>query len=145
MAAGTIGAFCEFAVGEPAAFRRELADSLISLGWLRVVLMNQRAPLPDGDDGLRGVHPDTEIFTEFVWPAYVEVPGRVFACRSFMGERRVLEVEARLRARSGGRCVWKRWRPSPGHEYIELRGQALPPLRDAEIARPPYPRRSIQA
>ena len=72
LAAGTIRAFCEFAVGNTDGFRRELAESLISLPWLRVFLMNQRASLPDGDDGFRGVHPDTELFTEFVWPAYVE-------------------------------------------------------------------------
>lgn len=97
LAAGTIRAFCEFAVGNKAAFRRELAESLISLPWLRSFLINQRAPLPDGDDGFRGFHPDRDLFTEFVWPAYSEVPGLVFACRSFLGEARVLEAEAGLR------------------------------------------------
>jgi tetratricopeptide (TPR) repeat protein len=97
LGAGTIRAFCEFAVGNKDGFRRELAEALISLPWLRVFLMNQRAPLPDGDDGFRGIHPDLELFTEFVWPAYVEVPGLVFACRSFLSEARVLEAEARLR------------------------------------------------
>ena len=97
MAAGAIRAFCEFAVGNRAAFRRELAEALISLPWLRVFLMNQRAPLPDGDDGFRGIHPDLDLFTQFVWPAYVEVPDLVHACRSFLGEPGVLEAEAGLR------------------------------------------------
>ena len=82
-----IEAFCEFAVGNAGGFRRELAKALISLPWLRVFLMNQRAPLPDGDDGFRGIQPDMELFTEFAWPAYVEVPGLVHACRSFLTER----------------------------------------------------------
>ena len=86
LTAGTIRAFCEFSVGNKAAFRRELAESLISLPWLRVFLMNQRTPLPEGDDGFRGFHPDLKLFTEFVWPAYSEVPGLVFACRSFLSE-----------------------------------------------------------
>jgi hypothetical protein len=125
LAAGTIRAFCEFGVGNMVAFRRELAESLISLPWLRVFLMNQRAPLPDGDDGFRGVHPDTELFTEFVWPAYVEVQGLVVACRSFLSEARVLEEEAGLR---------KYWKAFDGHgenrvgtfaEWLALCGQAL--------------------
>jgi tetratricopeptide (TPR) repeat protein len=125
MAAGTIRAFCEFAVGNLVAFRRELAESLISLPWLRVFLMNQRAPLPDGDDGLRGVHPDTELFSEFVFPAYVEVPGLVFACRSFLGEARVLEVEARLRKYWKG--YWGRGddRVGSSGEWRAMCGEAL--------------------
>jgi len=97
MSAGAIRAFCEFAVGNTVAFRRELAEALISLPWLRVFLMNQRAPLPDGDDGFRSIRPDMELFTEFVWPAVVKVPDLVHACRSFLSEPRVLEAETRLR------------------------------------------------
>ena len=66
--------------------------------------MAQRTPLPDGDDGFRSVQPDVELFTEFVWPAYVEVPGLVQACRSFLGEGTVLEVE------EGLRMYWKGYR-----------------------------------
>ena len=97
LTAAAIRAFCEFAVGNAGGFRRELAQALISLPWLRLFLMNQRAPLPDGDDGFRGIQPDMELFTEFAWPAYVEVPGLVHACRSFLTEPRVLQAEAELR------------------------------------------------
>ncbi len=132
MAAGTIRAFCEFGVGNKAAFRRELAESLISLPWLRVFLMNQRAPLPDGDDGFRGVHPDLDLFTEFVWPAYVEVPGLIFACRSFLSEARVLETEARLRQYWKG--YWGRGAERVGSsaEWRTLCGEALEAMADHE-------------
>ena len=119
MAANRRGVGCgaerEFAVGDMDGFRRELAESLISLPWLRAFFMNQRVPLPDGDDGFRGIHPDLELFIEFVWPAYVEVSELVHACRSFLSETRVPEAEARLRkrtglarSRSGGGCVERR-------------------------------------
>lgn len=81
--------------------------------------------MPDGDDGFRGVHPDLKLFTEFVWPAYVEVPGLVFACRSFLSEARVLEVEAGLRK------YWKGYRGRGDHgvgfnaEWRALRGEAV--------------------
>ena len=125
MAAGTIRAFCEFAIGNRVAFRREMAESLISLPWLRGFLMNQRAPLPDGDDGFRGVRPDVELFTEFVWPAYVEVPGLVFACRSFMSEPRVLDAEAKLRSYWKG--YWGRGDNQVGSpaEWRALCGESL--------------------
>jgi hypothetical protein len=98
LAAATIRAFCEYALGDTVAFRTELAEALVSLPWLRIFLVNQRAPLPGGDDGFRGIRPDLELFSEFVWPAYVEVPGLVLACRSFLSEPSVLEAEARLRS-----------------------------------------------
>ena len=123
--AGAIRAFCEFAVGNKAAFRWELAETLISLPWVRVFLMNQRAPLPDGDDGIRAVHPDHELFSDFVFPAYVEVPGLVQACRSFLSEPRVLAAEAGLRKYWKG--YWGRGADRLGSsaEWRALCGQAL--------------------
>jgi len=47
-----------------------------------------------------------ELFTEFAWPAYVEVPGLVHACRSFLAEPRVLQAEAELRRY--GKGYWGR-------------------------------------
>jgi len=87
--------------------------------------MNQRAPLPDGDDGFRGVHPDLELFEEFVWPACVEVPGLVQACRSFLSEPRVLEAEAGLRRYWKG--YWGRGADRVGSspEWRALCGEAL--------------------
>ncbi|MBE0548486.1 MAG: hypothetical protein IH627_12745 [Rubrivivax sp.] len=125
LSAGAIRAFCEFAVGNKAAFRRELAEALISLPWLRVFLMSQRAHLPDGDDGIRGIHPDLELFTQFVWPAYVEVPGLVHACRSFLSEPRVLAAEAGLRRYWKG--YWGRGADRVGSsaEWRALCGEAL--------------------
>lgn len=80
-----------------ALFRRELAQVLISLPWLRTFLLNQRAPLPDGDDGFRGIHPDTELFYEFVWPVYTSLPGLMDACRRFLAEPLVQQLESELR------------------------------------------------
>lgn len=97
MAAGTIRAFCEYSLDNHALFRRELAQALISLPWLRTFLLNQRAPLPDGDDGFRGIHPDTELFYEFVWPVYTSLPGLMDACRRFLAEPLVQQLESELR------------------------------------------------
>ena len=97
LTAAAIRAFCEQAVGNSAAFRRELAEALISLPWLRVFLLNQSKSLPDGDDGFRGVQPDLETFLEFAWPAYLAVPGLKDACRRFLMEPQVLRAEAELR------------------------------------------------
>lgn len=74
LAAGTIRAFCEFAVGNRAAFRREVAESLISPPWLRVFLMNQRAPLPEGDDGFRGLQTNSTACPMDNWRVTSEHP-----------------------------------------------------------------------
>lgn len=111
MTAAAIRAFSEFTLGNRSAFRRELADALISLPVLRLLLLNQVGPLPDGDDGYRGIRPDLDLFMEFAWPVYIEVPGMRTACRAFLAEPHVLEVEAELRkywkglSRSGGERV----------------------------------------
>lgn len=97
MTAATVRAFCEYAVGNQALFRRELARALISLPWLRTFLLNQRTPLPDGDEGFRGFHPDTELLYEFAWPVYISLPGLMDACRRILAEPLVQQVEAELR------------------------------------------------
>lgn len=97
MTAAVIRAFSAFALGNATAFRRDLADALISLPVVRLLLLNQTGPLPDGDDGYRGIHPELEVFMEFAWPVYNDVPGLRKACCAFLAEPRVLEVEAELR------------------------------------------------
>jgi hypothetical protein len=97
LTAAAIRAFCEHAAGHPARFRQELAEALISLPWLRKFLLNQTAPLPDGDDGFRVMHPDLETFTDFGWPAYLAVPGLRKACKAFLSEPMVLQAEDELR------------------------------------------------
>ena len=97
MTAAVVRAFTEFALGNRTAFRREMADALISLPVIRLLLLNQATPLPDGDDGYRGIHAELETFMEFAWPVLTEVPGLRRACQAFLAEPRVLEVEARLR------------------------------------------------
>lgn len=97
MTAALVRAFSEYALGNRTAFRRELADALISLPVIRLLLLNQTTPLPDGDDGYRGIRPELETFMEFAWPVYTEVPGLRRACQAFLAEPRVHEVEARLR------------------------------------------------
>jgi hypothetical protein len=95
--AKVITAFCEYAVGNQAEFRHGLASSLISLPWLRLFLLNQSKPLPDGDDGFRTMRPDEMVFSKFVRPAYRAVPGLMNACKSFLAEPLVLQAEAELR------------------------------------------------
>jgi hypothetical protein len=95
--AGAIRAFCEYAIDNQAGFRQALVGALISLPWLRRFLLNQRAPLPEGDDGIRGLRPDTETFDEFAWPAYCAVPGLRKSCESFLAEPLVLQAEDELR------------------------------------------------
>ena len=95
--AAAIKAFSDFALDNHVMFRRNLAAALISLPWLRQFLLNQSKPLPDGDDGSRGMLPDLELFSEFAWPAYVAVPGLRKACSDFLAEPLVLRAEAELR------------------------------------------------
>mgnify|MGYP003382426621 CR=1 FL=1 len=95
--AAAIRAFCEYAVGNHAGFRMELTAALISLPWLRKFLLNQRAPLPDGDDGFRGILSEMETFSDFAWPAYNVVPGLRKACEAFLNDPLVLQAEADLR------------------------------------------------
>ena len=129
LTAAAIRAFCEHALGNRAAFRRELADALISLPWLRVFLLNQSKPLTDGDDGFRGVQPDLEAFLEFAWPAYAAVPGLRDACRSFLAEPRVLRAEAELR------LYWKGYWGRGGGRVGSLEGwRALSAKARREIA-----------
>jgi hypothetical protein len=97
MTAAVIRAFCEFALGNGTAFRRELAEALVSLPVLRLLLLNQAGPLPEGDDGYRGIRPELDVFMAFAWGVYHEVPGLRNACCSFLAEPRVLHVEAELR------------------------------------------------
>jgi hypothetical protein len=105
--ATVIRAFCEFAVGNHAAFRQGLASSLIALPWLRLFLLNQSKRLPEGDDGFRSIRPDEMLFLSFVRPAYRAVPGLMDACKSFLAEHQVLMAEAELRR------YWKGyWRKS---------------------------------
>lgn len=95
--AQVIMAFCDYAVGNVMDFRHGLASSLISLPWLRLFLLNQRQPLPDGDDGFRSMRPDEMVFSKFVRPAYRAVPGLMNACKSFLAEAQVQRAEAELR------------------------------------------------
>ncbi|WP_418648279.1 hypothetical protein ACNQFN_06195 [Thauera butanivorans] len=97
LTAAAIRAFVEYALGNGRAFRRELAMALFTLPWMRIFLLNQQAPLPDGDDGFRGVHPDLETFVEFAWPAYGAVPGLCKACEAFLAEPEVRQAEGELR------------------------------------------------
>jgi tetratricopeptide (TPR) repeat protein len=106
LTAALIRAFCEHALDNHALFRRELAAALFSLPWLRLFLLNQREPLPDGDDGIRAVQPDMETFTEFAWPVYVALPGLRKACQSFLVEPDVLQAESELRRYWKG--YWRR-------------------------------------
>lgn len=95
--AGAIKAFCEYALDNHVLFRRNLATALISLPWLRLFLLNQSKPLPDGDEGSRGMLPDLELFSEFAWPAYCAVPGLRKACEAFLAEPLVQRAESELR------------------------------------------------
>ena len=101
------------------------ARALISLPWLRTFLLNQRIPLPDGDDGFRGFHPDTDLFYEFAWPVYTSLPGLMDACRRFLAEPLVQQVEAELRSYWKG--FWGRDgdRVGSSDEWRELCGEAL--------------------
>ena len=97
LTAAAIRAFCEHAVGNHAGFRMEMAAALVSLPWLRKFLLDQRGPLPEGDDGIRGIEPDLETFGDFAWPAYLAVTGLRKACEAFLAEPLVLQAEAELR------------------------------------------------
>lgn len=95
--AKVIRTFCDFAAGNLVEFRHGLASSLISLPWLRLFLLNQSKPLPDGDDGFRSMRPDELILSKFVRPAYRAVPGLMDACKSFLAEAQVKRGESELR------------------------------------------------
>jgi len=97
LTAAAIRAFCEHALDNHALFRRELAGALVSLPWMRKFLLNQRSPLPDGDDGFRGMQPEMETFVDFAWPAYGAVPGLRKSCEAFLSEPLVLQAEDELR------------------------------------------------
>lgn len=60
-------------------------------------LLNQRGPLPDGDDGTRAVQPAMETFTEFARPVYVALRGLRKACQSFLSEPDVPQADSELR------------------------------------------------
>jgi hypothetical protein len=102
--AAAIRAFTEHASGHHAGFRKAMVAALISLPWLRLFLLNQRTPLPDGDDGFRGMQPDLETFSDFAWPAYNAVPGLRKACATFLAEPSLLQAEDELRR------YWKGYR-----------------------------------
>lgn len=101
LAASAIKAFVAFALGEQVRFRRELAAALFTLPWLRLFMRNAPKGLPEGDDGIRGVHPDLETFSDFAWPAYGAVPGLRGACIAFLAEPAVQQAEAEL---------WQYWK-----------------------------------
>ena len=104
--ASAIRAFCAHAVGDKAGFRGDLAASLFTLPWMRIFLLKQEAPLPDGDIGFRGTQPDLETFIEFAWPAYIDIPGLRDSCAAFLQEPDVLQAEAELRQYWKG--FWRR-------------------------------------
>lgn len=110
--AKVIRTFCDFAVSNLVEFRHGLASSLISLPWLRLFLLNQSKPLPDGDDGFRSMRPDELIFSKFVWPAYRAVPGLMDACKSFLAEAQVKRGESELRQ------YWKSYRQKSEAERV---------------------------
>ncbi|MBY0233821.1 MAG: hypothetical protein K2W93_02485 [Burkholderiaceae bacterium] len=97
LTAAAIRAFCEFASGNSALFRRELALCLFSLPVMRLFLQNKPGPLPEGDDGFRIVQPDMETLSEFAWPAYNAVPGLRDACLKMLAEPMVIQAETELR------------------------------------------------
>ena len=97
--------FRQYALGNHVMFRQNLASALVTLP-LRQFLLNQSKPLPDGDDGSRGMLPDLELFSEFAWQAYMAVPGLRKACTDFLGEPNVLRAEAELRQYWQG--LWRR-------------------------------------
>lgn len=101
LTASAIKAFVAFALGEQVRFRRELAAALFTLPWLRLFLLNTPKGLPDGDDGIRGVQPSLETFSDFAWPAYGTVPGLRGACIAFLAEPAVQQAEAEL---------WQYWK-----------------------------------
>jgi hypothetical protein len=146
LTAAAIRAFCEHALDNHALFRRELAAALFSLPWLRLFLLNQRGPLPDGDDGIRAVQPALETFTEFAWPVYVTRPGLRKACESFLAEPEVLQAESELRqywkgywrrdgnqtgSREGWDALCNKW-----IEAIWRRPLSVGPARGARAQRP---------
>jgi len=92
-----IRAFCAHALGDTLGFRRELARALFTLPALRLILLNEPGPLPDGEDGFRGVQPDLETFVTFGWPACQCVPGLLAKCAAFLAEPAVYEAEDELR------------------------------------------------
>jgi len=112
LTAAAITAFCEYALGNHVMFRQNLASALVTLPWLRQFLLNQSKPLPDGDDGSRGMLPDLELFSEFAWQAYMAVPGLRKACTDFLGEPNVLRAEAELRQYWQG--FWRRGAEAKG-------------------------------
>lgn len=97
LTAAVVRAFCEHALDNHALFRREMAAALVTLPWMRKFLLNQGTPLPDGDDGFRGMRPEMETFVDFAWPAYGAVPGLRKSCEVFLAEPLVLQAEDELR------------------------------------------------
>lgn len=100
LTASTIKAFVAFALGQPMRFRREFALALFTLPWLRLFLGNTSKGLPEGDDGIRGIHPEIETFDDFIWPACMAVPGLRQACLAFLAEAEIQQAEAEL---------WRYW------------------------------------
>lgn len=130
-----IRAFCAYAQGDMRGFRRELARALFTLPALRLILLNQTGPLPDGENGFRGVQPDLETFVSFGWPACHCVPGLLASCAAFLAEPAVLEAEDELRRawRGFGRAGL----PGVGtHEgWIALTDRWVNRLADGGLAR----------
>jgi hypothetical protein len=97
MLASVLRAFCLWATGHEAAFRKELLVGLFTLPWLRTFLFTKQQLLP-GDPGFRGRAPDVDSFLEFAVPAVDRVPGLLAACRKVLNEPLVHVAEAELLA-----------------------------------------------
>lgn len=93
-----VRAFVAFANGDKAAFRKHLLASLFSLPILRSILLASTQPLPDGDEGYRGVIPDLKTLYDFMWEAYTSVPGLTEASCKVLRESGVKAAEGHLRS-----------------------------------------------
>ena len=138
MTAALIRAFCEFALGNGTAFRRELAEALISLPVIRLLLLNQAGPLPEGDDGYRGIRPDLTCSWRLLgasttrcrgcgMPAVRSWPSRACCtrrpnCGGTGRGFRAAVPRGPARWTGGRRCASRRGMnlPSPGHKLTRL-------------------------
>lgn len=108
LGASAIRSFVAFAGGDMPLFRRELAEALFTLPWLRAMLLGSKAGvLAAGETGFRQFRPDLELLLDFVWPAYVSVPGLRSATVGFLGEARVVQAERALRIAWAACQPWK--------------------------------------
>ncbi|HIH2751430.1 TPA: hypothetical protein ACYLN4_007268 [Burkholderia lata] len=92
-----IRAFVYFANGDLGKFRIEMLTGLFTLPILRRFVENSAEPLPDGDNGYRGVRPDITTFADFARDVLRAVPGLYTAARLLLDEPAVLRAEHKLR------------------------------------------------